>query len=497
MKLQPDDPRITNYLLGECTSAERLEMEHYLREDPLLKKELEALQSLTQDLSKALKEEPVEGLKPDQIMAIERHIQSRRKIIHWNFKEEGIPWGLGIAIAASLVIGWVTIDRLTTSSGGPASSSLASNTTVEIPLVLAPSMNAEAPTAASASGPEEPIIAPSISGAALTMGEASSSIGDEFLYLPSSKTEVASLQESPLAKMAIRGKLKTETVTSIDALSFRATPAEGELAKTKSPLPFGFLSPLSHELASVALETRSRSYEAIQKSIQAGTLPSPEVVQIDSLINAFKVNDATPVSREPFKVHIQLTTCPWNPKNALARIALVAQKGPSETPGPLARQVEWHFQLNPTRVEAYRILGYDDAPGKTLATIPSEQVIPLNFQRVVLIEIIPNEKTKNASETAEWLAVQVNYQSIEGEKIQRSVALQGTIENLNQSSPDLQFAAATAQFGALLKKLPNTEKATWNSTLELARNGVGEDPEGERHQFVALVEKAKRLAAAK
>ncbi|MES2308741.1 MAG: von Willebrand factor type A domain-containing protein [Verrucomicrobiota bacterium] len=460
MKLQADDPRLTNYLLGECSNAERLEIEHLLRENPELQKELEELQALTQSLSTDLRQTPQEGLKPDQIMAIERHIQARRKIVRWNFKEDGFHWGIGVAVAASLAIGWVMLDRLTSLPSQPSTPSVASNTTVEIPLIFSPAGEASSlPDHTAAPIPKTPS-SQELTDANILATDPTLTLSEENISLPTSSLPITVLAENKF-------------------------------------LPSGFLNPKNHEWAAVALETSSRSYAAIQKSIEAGVLPSPEIVQMDGLINAFKANDAAPSTNDPYKVHIQIASCPWNTKNALARISLIAKKGSTKNPSPVAQHVQWHFQLNPERVQSYRILGYDDALNKSIATLPATHVMPLNFQRIVLIEIIPVSESKTQTTTAEWLSVHIQHQNNQGELIQKSIALQGTIQNLDQATSDFQFAAATAQFGALLKKLPHTEQATWNSTLTLARKGLDVDPEGERHQFVRLIEKAQNLAAAK
>ena len=407
MKIQSDDPRLTNYLLGECTPAERIEVENALQANSELQKELEILRTMTQELSKALQNEPAAGLQPNQIMAIERHIQSRKKIIHWDFKETRLPWEIGIAIAASLTIGWVALDRLSTPNTPPP---LASESTSEIQLRLQPA--------------------------------------NELIALPNQETQ---------APWEIESKAKTAT--------FAANPD-------------------------------GLTYEAIQKKIRAGILPSPQEIQIESIINAFKVHDAPPSDAEPFKIHVQLSTCPWNPQRALARIALIAREGDSKE-SFVAEGVKWYFELNPQLITSYRILGYDNQYEKTGNELPANQRIPLNFQRIVLIEITPTNKAQEKKSTQPWFTVQIQHQSNSQQRIQTLLAFQGDLTPMSQTSQDFQFAAATAEFAVLLKKLPETEKATWSSALALARQGVGSDPQGERKEFVTLIEKAKNIASSK
>jgi Ca-activated chloride channel family protein len=63
-----------------------------------------------------------------------------------------------------------------------------------------------------------------------------------------------------------------------------------------------------------------------------------------------------------------------------------------------------------------------------------------------------------------------------------------------KSSRDFRFAAAVASYGLLLRESPHKGQATWNSTLELAMEGKGEDLAGYRAEFISLVEKARALA---
>ncbi len=464
MKIQIDDPRLTHYLLGECTNAERLEIEQALRDQPELQTEIDSLRSLSKNLRQELQNEPIEGLKPDQIMAIERHIQSRRKIIRWDFKEARLPWEIAISLAACLSIGWFTFDRLTPSHSAEERA-LATDSTIEIP--LSSMINSLPLNQTPVAAPSQEIPPPWEQPPLATLSD----------ILPNEKNE--NTHKSILfteMQMALLSKEQKER--SIQA----------------KVIPDGFLTTESHTIASIALESHRRSYEALKKSIETGRLPLPEEVQIDSILNAFKVNDAPPTGEAPYKVHIQITTCPWNPARALARIALIAQKGASNESRILAEKVQWHFELNPQRIASYRILGYDDAPEKIGAVLPSSQTISLNFQRVVLLEIIPTEESKQNHSTQPWLTVEIQHQTTAEQIIQKSYAYQGEIEILNRSStPDLQFAAAIAQFGMLLKKTPEAEPSQWSSTLTLARQGALQATGGERQEFVMLIEKAQKL----
>ena len=65
--------------------------------------------------------------------------------------------------------------------------------------------------------------------------------------------------------------------------------------------------------------------------------------------------------------------------------------------------------------------------------------------------------------------------------------------SLDQSSDDLRFAAAVAEFGLLLRDSPFKGEATYAQVLELAQGSKGRDEEGYRAEFIRLVETAELL----
>jgi Ca-activated chloride channel family protein len=67
----------------------------------------------------------------------------------------------------------------------------------------------------------------------------------------------------------------------------------------------------------------------------------------------------------------------------------------------------------------------------------------------------------------------------------------GTIDS---ASKDVQFAAAVAEFGMLLRHAEYMGDASWAQVLDLAEAGRGEDAKGYRAQFIELVQKARAIA---
>jgi hypothetical protein len=62
-----------------------------------------------------------------------------------------------------------------------------------------------------------------------------------------------------------------------------------------------------------------------------------------------------------------------------------------------------------------------------------------------------------------------------------------------EASADLQFAAAVAELGMLLRNSPHKGTANWDDVFQLARVSQGADLDGTRTEFITLAEAAKRL----
>ncbi len=71
--------------------------------------------------------------------------------------------------------------------------------------------------------------------------------------------------------------------------------------------------------------------------------------------------------------------------------------------------------------------------------------------------------------------------------------LKGTPPPFSEASVDFKFTTAVAGFGLLLRNSEDHEGLTWDQVLEMAKSGVGSDPDGTRAEFVELVKRAREL----
>lgn len=198
-----------------------------------------------------------------------------------------------------------------------------------------------------------------------------------------------------------------------------------------------------------------------------------------------------------------------------ARKVLVSEFG--GTLFTIAKDVKLQVEFNPTKVQAYRLVGYENrilnkedfnndkkdagelGSGHTVTAlyeiIPAgvksewiEHVDPLKYQAS------PNQRISNAI-NAELMTIKFRYKKPDEGK-SRLITHPVTDEHtaLKDASDNFRFAAAVAGFGMLLRQSEFRQQATFNNVLALAGSAVGPDAEGYRKEFLQLVQKAGDIA---
>ena len=93
-------------------------------------------------------------------------------------------------------------------------------------------------------------------------------------------------------------------------------------------------------LSTFSIDVDTASYSNVRRFLNAGTLPPPDAVRIEELINYFRFDYRRPTVRlkpdttdgprdiardAPFSVTTELAPCPWNPRHRLALVGLQAR----------------------------------------------------------------------------------------------------------------------------------------------------------------------------
>jgi Ca-activated chloride channel family protein len=91
-----------------------------------------------------------------------------------------------------------------------------------------------------------------------------------------------------------------------------------------------FLRTTDNPLSTFSIDVDAASYSNIRRIIGQGQLPAPGAVRIEEMINYFKYDYPAPLTEDPFAVHTELATCPWNPEHRLAMIGIKGKQIPTD-----------------------------------------------------------------------------------------------------------------------------------------------------------------------
>ncbi len=201
-----------------------------------------------------------------------------------------------------------------------------------------------------------------------------------------------------------------------------------------------------------------------------------------------------------------------------ARKVLVTEMG--GTLLTIAKDVKIQVEFNPSRVQAYRLIGYENrllaaedfnddtkdagelGAGHTVTAL--YEVVPVGAPAVATRSVDalrygsgeepegPDDMRPSLGAGTDELAfVKLRYKAPDGDRsrlIERPVR-----DRVTSPSVDLRFAASVAAFGMLLRDSEHCRGFTLGDVIRLARGAIGEDRHGYRSEFVRLVRAAEEL----
>jgi Ca-activated chloride channel family protein len=197
-----------------------------------------------------------------------------------------------------------------------------------------------------------------------------------------------------------------------------------------------------------------------------------------------------------------------------ARKTLVSEFG--GTLFTVAKDVKLQIEFNPAKVQAYRLLGYENrmlnkedfnddkkdagdmGSGHTVTAF--YEIVPAGIKDDYAVNVDPLKYQKNDSKpavngSAEMMTIKFRYKEPVSSKSQLSqVTVMDTPVDFNATSTDFKFASAVAEVGMLLRDSKFKQKSTFAHAIATARAGKGNDAEGYRSEFIRLAESAKLLS---
>ena len=196
-----------------------------------------------------------------------------------------------------------------------------------------------------------------------------------------------------------------------------------------------------------------------------------------------------------------------------ARKAIVTEFG--GTFFTVAKDVKIQVEFNPAKVQAYRLLGYENrllekedfnndtklggdmGVGHTVTAL--YEIIPTGIKDSYSSSVDPlkYQKTKPQSidnKSSELATVKFRYKNPDASQSKMQlVVINDKPSNLNQTSDDFRFASAVAEMGMLLRDSEFKQQSDYLSLINRAKKAKGTDDEGYRAEFIRLAESARLL----
>jgi hypothetical protein len=332
MTLDPDDPLLTAYLLGELPADEAAHVERAVAADPTLRETLRELETTRNLLNDALMPKPA-ALLPGQREAIRRAAATRSNThVSWN------RWIVPLAAAAVIALLAAVFTR-----GRPGVAHLGNPVPTE-----SPGKDSRPPDTGNlpAPGPADP--------------------GGPDQISPESATAAA----SELPALRPRGFLAAREVP---ALALPVQSGKSSLAWVK-------------ESILVKREIPDRNAVRLEEILNSFPLRPAGM----TVVARFPATGWHPDHREngatshAATIATEALACPWKPS---ATLVLVSIRGNPQSDC----QIKAFFRANPEHVHRYRLLGFSPLQGRDPAPLPT--LLPAKSSNTLVIEVEPSGAT--------------------------------------------------------------------------------------------------------
>ena len=196
-----------------------------------------------------------------------------------------------------------------------------------------------------------------------------------------------------------------------------------------------------------------------------------------------------------------------------ARKVLVSEFG--GTLHTIAKDVKVQVEFNPTRVRAYRLIGYENrmlaaedfsddtkdagdlGAGHTVTAL--YEVIPAGVASATPVRGLDDLRYQSTevrieASSPELMFVKLRYKDPDGKRSR--LLTHPVMDGTTIPSSDFTFAASVAAFAMVLRDSRYCGATDLEEVLRWARSSVGADREGYRREFLELVREAHRLSGA-
>ncbi|MDL2143108.1 von Willebrand factor type A domain-containing protein [Flavobacterium tructae] len=179
----------------------------------------------------------------------------------------------------------------------------------------------------------------------------------------------------------------------------------------------------------------------------------------------------------------------------------------------IAKDVKIQIEFNPKQVQAYRLIGYENRKlrpedfkndaidagelGSNHTVTALYEIVPAGVKSDYLAQQPDALKYTKVEEAGtnysnELATIKFRYKKPDGDK---SIELVQVIENksvaLEKASDDFKFSSSVAWFGLKLRDSKLISDKSSDAILKLAKQGISNDPEGYKAEFIRLIEAVK------
>ncbi len=181
----------------------------------------------------------------------------------------------------------------------------------------------------------------------------------------------------------------------------------------------------------------------------------------------------------------------------------------------IAKDVKIQIEFNPALIKAYRLIGYENrllanedfnddtkdagelGAGHSVTAI--YEIVPAGAtQSINQADSLKYQTTKlndAAQSSGEIATLKFRYKPLKSDISQLiEQVVKNSPQKLDKTSENFRFSVSVAGFGMMLRDSPNKKNLNWEQVEKLAKGSLGSDTDGDRNEFIKLVETAKLLS---
>jgi len=182
----------------------------------------------------------------------------------------------------------------------------------------------------------------------------------------------------------------------------------------------------------------------------------------------------------------------------------------------VAKDVKMQIEFNPAKVQAYRLLGYEDRllnkedfnndkklggdMGVNHTVTALYEIIPAGIKDSFANSVDPLKYQKTdanvvLNNSPDMVTIKFRYKEPESDQSKmEQVVVNDQPVALAKTSDDFRFAASVVELGLLLRDSEYKQQSGFKSLIEMAKGAKGKDDDGYRAEFIRLAESAALLS---